>query len=142
MNTPNAAASTDVDAARVKHHIETWRERLIDLTKSNPLLGLNRSRVSKLRIVEPGLGSLYDTLVVRGDPLLLPIARQRAYRLGVLRGACGPGLGDGRRHALRGRVATAQHHPVSGPDPTGSQGRPTFPACGAPGIRSPFRRAC
>ena len=63
--TPNGApaAATNPDAARVKAQIDTRRERLIDLTRRNPLLGLNRSRVSKLRVTAPEPTWLYDRLV-------------------------------------------------------------------------------
>jgi hypothetical protein len=30
--------------------LKRWQERLIDVSKSNPLLGLNRSRAAKLEI--------------------------------------------------------------------------------------------
>jgi hypothetical protein len=53
----------------------TWR--LIQATReyvaTTHLLGLNRSRISKLQVTAPALGALYDTRVVAGDSLSLPL---------------------------------------------------------------------
>jgi hypothetical protein len=41
-----------------------WRERLLDLTRANLLLGINRSGVSRLRVVEPTVSAIFRGLVV------------------------------------------------------------------------------
>jgi hypothetical protein len=62
--------SPKVDTDRVRAQVKRWQERLLDLTRANPLLGLNRSRVSKLRVVEPGCLELFRTLVLQDDARL------------------------------------------------------------------------
>ncbi len=45
-----SGVATQVDEKKIRAQLKKWQERLLDLTKGNPLLGLNRSRVSKLRV--------------------------------------------------------------------------------------------
>jgi len=61
------SAPSRVDTDRVRAQIKRWQERLLDLTKANPLLGLNRSRVSKLKVVDPVCADLFRTLVLQDD---------------------------------------------------------------------------
>jgi len=64
---------TVIDAARVKAQIRVWQQQLLDLTKGNPLLGLNRSRVSKLRVSAPAASALWDRVVVGDAAVQLPL---------------------------------------------------------------------
>lgn len=57
---------------RVDQQLKLWRERLLDLTKTNPLLCLNHSRVSRLQVIDPPLESLFETLVQSERTLKLP----------------------------------------------------------------------
>jgi len=66
------------DADRIKAQLRSWQERLLDLTKSNPLLGLNRSRVSKLRVASPPTGELFERFVLDEAELRMPLVRKRA----------------------------------------------------------------
>jgi hypothetical protein len=66
------------DAEKIKVQLRKWQERLLDLTKSNPLLGLNRSRVSKLRIIAPLAGELFKSFVLEEAELRMPLVRRRA----------------------------------------------------------------
>jgi len=59
-----------VDLERVRAQLRRWQERLLDLTKANPLLGINRSRVSKLRVVEPAPHRLFSDFAVPDDATL------------------------------------------------------------------------
>src|SRR5712691_3014141 len=59
-----------VDLERVRAQLRRWQERLLDLTKANPLLGINRSRVSKLRVVEPAPHKLFGDFAVPDDATL------------------------------------------------------------------------
>src|SRR5712691_11807897 len=59
-----------VDLERVRAQLRRWQERLLDLTKANPLLGINRSRVSKLRIVEPEPHVLFANFAVPDEAIL------------------------------------------------------------------------
>ena len=47
------------------------------MTKANPLLGLNRARTSKLRVLRPSPSDLFDALVLDGTPLQMPLVRKR-----------------------------------------------------------------
>lgn len=58
---------------RIASQLRSWRERLLDLTRGNPLLGINRARVSKLQVVSPAASELFDTLVLDGKKLRLPL---------------------------------------------------------------------
>jgi len=65
-----------IDQQKVRAQLKKWQECLLDLTKSNPLLGINRSRVSKLRIAAPEPASVFKALVIDETELKLP----RAFR--------------------------------------------------------------
>src|SRR5229473_2964445 len=65
-----------VDLERVRAQLRRWQERLLDLTKANPLLGINRSRVSKLRVSEPDAQALFDEFVVSESSLEMPMVRK------------------------------------------------------------------
>lgn len=71
------AVESAEDRQKVLHQVHAWRERLIDLTRANPLLGINRSRTSKLLVVEPEASFLLTALVIRGDKLRMPLVRRR-----------------------------------------------------------------
>ncbi len=68
MSGPSLAGAVDLE--RVRAQLKRWQERLLDLTKGNPLLGLNRSRVSKLRVTEPGAHALFRDFVVPDESTL------------------------------------------------------------------------
>lgn len=64
--------STPIDTERIRAQLKKWQERLLDLTKANPLLGINRSRVSKLRVIEPGSHALFRDFVIDERTLKMP----------------------------------------------------------------------
>lgn len=64
------------DVARIDVQLKKWRERLLDLTKGNPLLGINRSRVSKLRVKDADEQALFASLVVNCDTLKMPLVKR------------------------------------------------------------------
>jgi len=66
------------DADKIKAQLRRWQERLLDLTKSNPLLGLNRSRVSKLKVSSPPASELFKRFVLDEAELRMPLVRKRA----------------------------------------------------------------
>jgi very-short-patch-repair endonuclease len=53
---------------------------LLDLSKANPLLGINRSRVTKLRVRAPGSEELFRRFVVDEEKLCLPLPRKARAR--------------------------------------------------------------
>jgi len=69
-----------VDTERIRAQLKKWQERLLDLTKGNPLLGINRSRVSKLRVLEPGAQTLFGDFVVEERTLKMPRVERVAQR--------------------------------------------------------------
>lgn len=71
-------ASTGFDTARIAAQLRRWQERLLDLTKRNPLLGLNHSRVSKLSVTDPDGPALFDRFVVSEEELRMPLVRRKS----------------------------------------------------------------
>lgn len=61
------------DASRILTQLKIWGERLLDLTKGNPLLGINRSRVSKLQVKTPDIESLFKMLVLDEAAIKMPL---------------------------------------------------------------------
>jgi len=61
------------NVSRIIIQLKIWGERLLDLTKSNPLLGINRSRVSKLQVKSPDVASLFKALVIDEAALKMPL---------------------------------------------------------------------
>src|SRR5437868_1807542 len=66
-----------VDRERVRAQMRAWQDRVLDLTKSNPLIGLNRSRVTKLRAIAPDAMALFSRVVLDEATLCLPVVRKR-----------------------------------------------------------------
>src|SRR5436309_15665433 len=63
-------------ADRIRAQLKKWQERLLDLTRANPLLSVDRSRVSKLRVSEPDANELFESLVVGETVLRMPVVRK------------------------------------------------------------------
>lgn len=64
--------TASVDTERIRAQVKKWQERLLDLTKANPLLGINRSRVSKLRVIEPAAHALFRDFAIDARALKMP----------------------------------------------------------------------
>lgn len=65
------------DRSKILAQLHKWQERLLDLTRANPLLGLNRSRVSKLRVTEPCDVDLFGNFALADEPVLrMPLVRR------------------------------------------------------------------
>jgi len=60
--------------------LKNWQERLIDISKSNPLLGLNRSRAARLEIKAPDFIFLSKTLVDDEGQIKLPFVQKKVQR--------------------------------------------------------------
>jgi very-short-patch-repair endonuclease len=74
---PPSRLPKSVDAEKIKVLLPKWQERLLDLSKSNPLLGLNRSRVSKLKVISPPAVGLFKRFVLDEAELRMPLVRKR-----------------------------------------------------------------
>jgi hypothetical protein len=61
------------DTDKIRAQLRKWQERLLDLTKANSLLGLNRSRVSKLRVNHPSASDLFRRFVLDEAELRMPL---------------------------------------------------------------------
>src|SRR5216117_3548530 len=77
--TPDEQSSpiSGFDTARISAQLRKWQERLLDLTKANPLLGINRSRVSKLLATHPDIASLFDSVVIEEQEIRMPLVRKK-----------------------------------------------------------------
>lgn len=54
------------------YSLRHWRERLLDLSRRNPLLYFSHSRGTKVRIAHPAPADLYEALVLREKRLTFP----------------------------------------------------------------------
>ncbi len=43
---PEGPTVSPIDEVKIRAQLRRWQERLLDLTKANPLLGINRSRLA------------------------------------------------------------------------------------------------
>jgi hypothetical protein len=84
---------SQVDEKKIRAQLKKWQERLLDLTKGNPLLGLNRSRVSKVRVTSPALNEIFSQVVVAESEIRLPMAVRRSQP--TLLDDSGPGQMEG-----------------------------------------------
>ena len=57
--------------------LKRWQERLIDVSKSNPLLGLNRSRAAKLELDSPDLSFLLRKIYTDDSFITLPFVQKK-----------------------------------------------------------------
>ncbi len=80
VGTKTTASQGSVDFERVKAQIRRWQDCVLDITKSNPLIGLNRSRVAKLQVIEPDVNTLFSTFVVDENQLRMPLVRKRRWQ--------------------------------------------------------------
>ena len=88
-------AAVPWDTDRIRQQLRRWQERLLDLSRANPLLGINRSRVSRLRVVEPTGEAVFQELVGEERALRMPravrIARAEAAEEGEVQYRVEPG---------------------------------------------------
>lgn len=66
-----------VDKQRLDAQLRKWQERLLDLSKSNPLLCINRTRVSKLRVIRPDIADFFSALVLDEGELRMPLVTRQ-----------------------------------------------------------------
>lgn len=79
MSAPNRDAPV-FDLARIRAQLRRWQDQVLDITKSNPLIGLNRSRAAKLRVVQPDAVELFSRFVLDESDLRMPLVRKRPAR--------------------------------------------------------------
>ncbi len=61
--------------------LKSWQERLIDVSKSNPLLGLNRSRSAKLEVISPDFKSIAKILIEDEGVIKLPFVQKKGKKI-------------------------------------------------------------
>ena len=64
------------DLEKILLQIKRWQEKLLDMSKSNPLLGLNRARAAKLKITDPIAAELFLKLVLEAEEIRLPFVKK------------------------------------------------------------------
>lgn len=72
-NNESAPIDNGFDVSKILTQLKIWAERLLDLTKGNPLLGINRSRVSKLLVNTPDTALLFKLLVIDESSIKMPL---------------------------------------------------------------------
>lgn len=68
------------DVGRISAQLARWQERLLDLSRANPLLGLNRSRMTRLRVTNPPASQLFAAFVAGEAVLRMPLVRKSRPR--------------------------------------------------------------
>ena len=72
----SANKTTDFDVQKIKVQLKRWQEKLLDPSKSNPLLGLNRSRTAKIKIIKPNYSDFFQKLVIGENQFRLPLVKK------------------------------------------------------------------
>ena len=69
-------SSSMFDVEKIRLQLKRWQEKLLDMSKSNPLLGLNRARAAKLKIKSPDALMLFQKLVLEESELRMPFVKK------------------------------------------------------------------
>jgi superfamily I DNA and/or RNA helicase/very-short-patch-repair endonuclease len=64
------------DVEKILAQLKHWSEKLIDISKRNPLLGLNRAGSAKLQVKDPLVYDLFKKLTVDDVELYLPFVKK------------------------------------------------------------------
>jgi len=67
---------TDFDVEKIRLQLKRWQEKLLDVSKGNPLLGLNRTRAAKLKLKDSPSLDIFQKLVVEEGELRLPFVKK------------------------------------------------------------------
>ena len=67
---------TKFDVEKIRAQLKRWQEKLLDMSKSNPLLGLNRARAAKFKIKNPDAFALFQQLVMDSSELRMPLVKK------------------------------------------------------------------
>ncbi len=67
---------TDEMQKKAKRKIDKWKEELLDLSKSNPLIRLKHGRSVKLLITRPDIYDFFTDLVINSNELKLPFVKR------------------------------------------------------------------
>lgn len=61
--------------------LKRWQERLIDVSKSNPLLGLNRSRAAKLEVESADFTKILKVFLSDSGSIKMPFVQKKAKKI-------------------------------------------------------------
>jgi len=64
------------DMEKIKAQLKRWQEKLLDVSKGNPLLGLNRTRSAKVKILEPDIYELFNKLILEENEFRFPFVKK------------------------------------------------------------------
>lgn len=67
---------TKFDTEKIRSQLKRWQEKLLDMSKSNPLLGLNRARAAKFKIKSPDAFALFQQLAIDSNELRMPLVKK------------------------------------------------------------------
>jgi very-short-patch-repair endonuclease/DNA polymerase III delta prime subunit len=67
---------TKFDTEKIRSQLKRWQEKLLDMSKSNPLLGLNRARAAKFKIENPDTFTLFQQLAIDSNELRMPLVKK------------------------------------------------------------------
>jgi len=67
---------TKFDVGKIRSQLKRWQEKLLDMSKSNPLLGLNRARATKFRLKSPDAFTLFQQLAIDLNELYMPLVKK------------------------------------------------------------------
>ncbi|MBI4155651.1 MAG: DUF4011 domain-containing protein, partial [Candidatus Zambryskibacteria bacterium] len=72
---------TKFDVEKIRTQLKRWQEKLLDMSKSNPLLGLNRARAAKFKIKSPDAFTLFQQLAIDSNELHMPLVKKVKKRV-------------------------------------------------------------
>jgi very-short-patch-repair endonuclease len=73
-------SSLQLDESIIREQLKRWQEKLLDMSKSNPLLGINRSRSVKFKIEDIDPLTMWESIVEKEADLKLPFVKQKPKR--------------------------------------------------------------
>src|SRR3989344_3012398 len=76
LNSKKIAKSIVFDVDKILLQLKHWQEKLLDTSKANPLLGLNRARAAKIKIVNPRSLEIFQKLVLENEEFRLPFVKR------------------------------------------------------------------
>lgn len=77
---PKFLSTLQFSADAIREQLKRWQEKLLDMSKSNPLLGINRSRSVKFKIVDPDPLLVWESIIEKEAELKLPFVKQKRRR--------------------------------------------------------------
>lgn len=72
----------EFDVEKILLQLKRWQEKLLDTSKANPLLGLNRARAAKIKIINPSYPKVFQKLSLEEGEFRLPfVKREKKQKL-------------------------------------------------------------